>query len=129
VLLTARRVTTPLRALVRAAERLGAGDYDSPMAQPGRHDEIGELAKAFDRMRVNIAASRPRSATGLPGPPDRPAQPGAFRERRAAAMITRVDPRAASLAVLMLDLDRFKHVNDVLGYAFGDRCCRRWPGG
>lgn len=25
-----------------------------------------------------------------------------------------------SLAVVMLDIDRFKHVNDVLGYSFGD---------
>ncbi len=39
-------------------------------------------------------------------------------------MQTAIDGAAASggrLAVVMLDLDRFKHVNDVLGYPFGDR--------
>ena len=30
-LFTARRVTTPLRALAAAADRLGAGDYTTPM--------------------------------------------------------------------------------------------------
>jgi ATP-dependent Lon protease len=40
---TARRVTQPLRRLVRASERLGRGDYDEPVAQDKRSDEIGEL--------------------------------------------------------------------------------------
>ena len=54
---TARRVTTPLRLLVHASERLGRGEYEAPMKGTDRHDEIGDLARAFDHMRVNIAAN------------------------------------------------------------------------
>nr|MBP8136491.1 HAMP domain-containing protein [Rhodoferax sp.] len=39
--IAARRVTTPLRSLVSATERLGRGDYDTPMKYMKRHDEIG----------------------------------------------------------------------------------------
>ncbi len=118
---TARRVTQPLRALARAAEQLGRGDYEVALEATARRDEIGELAKAFDHMRVNIAAQQGQIRQlaywdKLTGLPNRVQFGDAVREAIALAALTR-EP----LAVLMLDLDRFKHVNDALGYASGDR--------
>ncbi len=118
--LTARYVTTPLRKLAAAAERLGAGDYTTPLGGQRRTDEIGELAQTFERMRVNVAGQQEEilklaywdSLTGLPNRVQ-------FRNALIEAMaLGKSDGR--SVAVVMLDLDRFKHVNDVLGYRFGD---------
>lgn len=121
----ARRVTTPLRALVGATHRLGLGQYDIPMEHTDRHDEIGGLAKAFDAMRINIGAQQSEirrlaywdRLTGLPN-----------RARFREAVQREIDSQGAvsemgrgNLAVVMLDIDRFKHVNDVLGYSYGDQ--------
>ena len=114
---TARLVTRPLGSLVQASERLGQGDYDTPLAQTGRQDEFGELAKAFEHMRLNIGQQQREirqlaywdRLTGLPN---------RLQFRDAVVSATAL---GGPLAVVMLDLDRFKHVNDVLGYAFGDR--------
>jgi signal transduction histidine kinase len=46
----ARRV----RRLERAADRIAAGDFSQPVSDGGR-DELGELATAFDRMRLQLA--------------------------------------------------------------------------
>ena len=43
-----------LLRLEAAAERIAAGDFDAPIVDYG-DDEIGELARAFDRMRVQLA--------------------------------------------------------------------------
>ncbi|APW36239.1 GGDEF domain-containing protein [Rhodoferax koreense] len=122
---TARRVTTPLRSLVEAAERLGEGHYDQRMEHMARRDEIGDLANAFDRMRMNIAISQNEiqqlaywdRLTRLPNRVR-------FRDAVKEAIATRQEVNLAQrspLAVVTLNLDRFKHVNDVLGYALGDR--------
>ena len=118
---TARRITRPLRNLARASERLGRGEHDQPLQHTGRQDEIGELARAFDQMRVSVQGQQQQirslayrdRLTGLPNLLQ-------FRDDVQQA-ITDGQRSGKPLAVLMLDLDRFKHVNDVLGYAFGDR--------
>jgi signal transduction histidine kinase len=43
-----------LLRLETAAERIAGGDFGAPIVDHG-HDEIGELARAFDRMRVQLA--------------------------------------------------------------------------
>ena len=123
----ARRVTTPLRGLAKAAERLGGGDYATPMRDLAREDEIGALSHAFERMRVSIGENQAQvlrlaywdSLTGLPNR-------ARFRELVGEAIRDAADAQLASgvaqpVAVLMLDLNRFKHVNDVLGYGLGDQ--------
>jgi diguanylate cyclase (GGDEF)-like protein len=119
---TARRITEPLQRLVEASDRLGRGDYDVALTHTGRGDEIGDLARAFDRMRVNVDGQRREirqlaywdRLTGLPNRLQ-------FREAVQQALTA----EHGSVAVLMLDLDRFKHVNDVLGYPAGDALLSR----
>ena len=118
---TARRVTTPLRLLVLASEPLGRGEYAVPMKGTGRRDEIGDLARAFDHMRVNIAANETEMrhlayTDRLTGMPNR----ASFRDAVQGAIGLSAAP-GCSVAVIILDLNRFKNVNDVLGYAVGDR--------
>jgi len=48
--LFARRI----RRLEQAAERISSGSFDEPIVDSGQ-DEIGQLARAFDRMRLRLA--------------------------------------------------------------------------
>ncbi|MEP7297477.1 MAG: EAL domain-containing protein [Burkholderiales bacterium] len=122
VLVSTRRVTTPLRALSTAADRLGAGDYTAPIDGLEREDEIGHLARAFEQMRTSVGEKQAQilnlaywdSLTGLPNRVQ-------FRDAvRDAIAQAQAGDGQAPIAVIMLDLDRFKHVNDVLGYRVGD---------
>lgn len=120
----ARWVTTPLRSLVLGTQRISRGEYDMPVEHTNRRDEIGLLARSFDRMRIDIAEQQAEirhlaywdRLTGLPNRER-------FRNTVLAAIAAHADygPEATTLAVITLDLDRFKHVNDVLGHAFGDK--------
>ncbi len=51
--LLARRVTSPIQRLSRAAAAIAAGDYGVPV-EPGGRDEIGDLGRAFVSMTSEI---------------------------------------------------------------------------
>jgi signal transduction histidine kinase len=54
---TASRVTTPLQLLATAVKRVGAGDLVTTIKRGGA-DEVGELSRAFEAMRANLAAKQ-----------------------------------------------------------------------
>ncbi len=59
-----RRVARPLRVLADAAGRLARGERGLPLTSK-RRDEIGELARAFERMDRAIAASESHLRTAV----------------------------------------------------------------
>ncbi len=121
--LMARRITGPLGTLVDAARKVEQGDYAHRAAvAPG--DEIGELASAFNHMCDAIAAREHRISelayndplTGLPN--------RALFNDRIGQAVSAAQRGHGQLAVLTMDLDRFKHVNDTLGHHIGDLLLR-----
>lgn len=122
-LVTARRITTPLRVLSSSARRLERGDYGAEVRTVFK-GEIGELAQSFETMRQAIQARegeirRLAYQDALTDLPNREQ----FRHDLRQA-IQKADEDGTPCAVLLLDMDRFKHVNDVLGHRFGDRLLR-----
>ena len=122
----ARRITSPLRALAETAKRLGAGDYRTVIEIKVKgDDEISRLAEAFESMRTGIANRELEirrlaywdPLTDLPN------------RVQFAAMLKEAVGQARSSGgqchILMMDLDRFQHVNDVLGHSFGDNLLRQ----
>ncbi len=54
----ANRLVAPIARLALAAERVGAGDLDARVSVRGSPDEIGTLARAFNRMTGQLKAQQ-----------------------------------------------------------------------
>jgi len=47
-------ITRPLQLLAKATERLATGDFDAALPRVRRHDEVAQLAEAFEQMRRDL---------------------------------------------------------------------------
>ncbi|MCZ2498477.1 EAL domain-containing protein [Xylophilus sp. Kf1] len=119
-LLIARGVTRPLALLTRFARSIGEGS-NPPAITLAREDELGALAHTFNDMREALDERERRISglayqDGLTGLPNR----ALFRDRleQAIGVAART---GAMLSVMVMDLDRFKYVNDTLGHTIGDQ--------
>lgn len=118
---TARRIAGPVHTLTTLAQRLSDGDYTAHVPRQG-HDEIGALSIAFESMRQAIQ-QRENEIRALAFTDALTQMPNWARfslDVNEAVEDVRKRPGSAC-AVLMLDLDRFKHVNDVLGHNTGNQ--------
>ncbi len=119
----ARSITHPLETLASVATRIERGDYAAPV-DVERSDEIGVLASSLNHMRGSIAERETRI---LKLAYEDPLTDLANRSRFTNALETAIaeaSSRGIGLTILMMDLDRFKYVNDSLGHGVGDHVLR-----
>jgi len=107
--------TRPLGVLLGAVDRVAAGDLTARPRVGGR-DEAGLLSHGIDRLIGEMQESQRLSVTD--------ALTGLGNVRHLADSLRREVERASrfgrALGVLVLDLDRFKTVNDTYGHRAGD---------
>lgn len=115
-----RHVISPVRDLSLATDQMEQGRYADVNLSSNRGDEIGGLTRAFARMSSGVARhdreirrmAYTDSLTGL-------ANRVAFREALEDRLLT-LKAHSGELALLSIDLDDFKRVNDTLGHEEGD---------
>lgn len=114
-----RNVARPLRAAAAVIEAASDGELDGRLP-PARLQEVQAVAHAFNRMADSVQESTDSLVyrafhDPLTGLPNRALFLSGFTRALAGAR------RANRVAVMFLDVDRFKYLNDSLGHGVGDQ--------
>lgn len=123
VALVSRQATQPIKRLTAATRRIAAGELTARIDTEGT-GEVAELGQSIASMvrSLSESAAAIRSLTfvdQLTGLPNRDQI-----ELRVAAAIDTLKDENDRAALLIVDLDRFKRVNDALGTDHGDLVLR-----
>lgn len=118
-----RKTTEPIANLVKNADEIAMGNYDKPI-QVTSTDEIGLLATALNSMREAVLQRSLRiqrlafndELTGL-------SNRLAFTQGVHQAMLAHAESKA-KLSILVINIHRFKPINQTLGRDFGDDLLR-----
>jgi len=113
-------VFRPLLQAAQQADRMTRGEAPLQPLTVARQDEVGHLTEAFNRLLAKLRTSQSEMAhmahhdvlTGLPN--------RALLADRLTQALARSDRNKTRVALLCLDLDRFKPINDQLGHEAGD---------
>lgn len=113
----ANKITKPILELYRRVKASKNGD-DVLCSPLGSNDELEDLAKAFDERTLLLQhQAQHDSLTSLPNRV-------LFIDRLLQAIkVAKLGQE--KIAVLFIDLDRFKEVNDSFGHNFGDELLRK----
>lgn len=115
----ADRIVRPLQDISAAARRLGRGEYDQHLTYTG-HDEIGSLAShmndTMERMRNYVGAMQKQAyqdeLTSVKNV--------AAYDKKVYDLNQKISAGQAAFAVVMVDLNQLKEVNDRFGHEKGN---------
>ena len=122
-LLLGRSVVSPVRKLAGGLDRVREGQHETRVSVDGAQ-ELRSLAEGFNEMTATVGAQHRRlehlaatdHLTGL-------ANHRRFHDSLGPAL-AQAERDGQPLALVALDLDHFKALNDTHGHAFGDRALR-----
>jgi len=109
-----------VRALLRAAGRVRGGDLNARTGIPYGGEELSQLAQAFDDMALALQQREQKLQEQAISDP----LTGLYNRRYLSEFLPRELVRsgrsATPVAVMLIDLDHFKRVNDSFGHEAGD---------
>lgn len=122
-----RLILRPIRALLEMTRRVRAGDLSARTAIRPSHDELSQLGAALDEMADQLQTRDAKLQNALRDLREQAitdSLTGLYNRRYFWDALSReiltVRRKGTPFSVILLDIDRFKHVNDTWGHDAGD---------